>query len=214
MQRTRMPSAFVVVTLVIPFLGGACSVLFTHGPPAGNASMAEFRCTTNPTAPIVDVALATLNMGATISSAAKDGDYDLHESDQTIASGFVWTTILGVSAAIGFEKVGKCAAAKRSLAQRQAQAMGATESAVQKVAVTPAVDTLPVGTRMQLVARAFNGRGGEFISKTFRWSSSNEAVVAVSEFGVVTARTAGTVLIAANADNVVGTASVVVVTAR
>jgi uncharacterized protein (DUF2062 family) len=78
------------------------------------------------------------------------------------------------------------------------------------VEVTPAADTLVPDEHVQLVARAFEPSGGVFLNKTFRWSSSNDAIASVSASGVVTAHAPGTALIAANTDNVIGTASLVV----
>jgi len=50
--------------------------------------------------------------------------------------------------------------------------------------------------------------------RPFLWSSSNDAIASVSNAGLVTAHAAGTVVIAANAGNVVGTARIVVTAPR
>jgi uncharacterized protein YjdB len=78
------------------------------------------------------------------------------------------------------------------------------------VEITPRADTLRAGDSIQLVAKALDGSGGYYINKIFRWSSSNDAIASVSNSGLVTAHAPGTVVIAANADNVVGTANMVV----
>ena len=44
----------------------------------------------------------------------------------------------------------------------------------------------------------------------FVWSSSNDAIASVNNAGLVTAHATGAVVIAANTDNVVGTANIVV----
>jgi uncharacterized protein YjdB len=81
---------------------------------------------------------------------------------------------------------------------------------VQTVVVNPAMDTLSVGEQSQLRATAYNSSGGTIPDEVFRWSSSNDAVASVSNAGLVTARAPGSVVIAANTDNVVGTASIFV----
>jgi uncharacterized protein YjdB len=48
----------------------------------------------------------------------------------------------------------------------------------------------------------------------FAWSSSNDAIASVSSAGLVTAHGPGTVVIAANTSNVVGTASILVTAPR
>jgi uncharacterized protein YjdB len=58
---------------------------------------------------------------------------------------------------------------------------------------------------------AYDAVGEVIAAGRFKWSSSNDAIASVSNFGLVTAHTSGEVVIAANADNVVGTVRVVVV---
>ncbi len=77
--------------------------------------------------------------------------------------------------------------------------------------VSPAVDTLEIGERVQLVATPYNSSGGIISNKTFTWSSSNDAIASVSRAGLVMAHANGGVIIAANTENVVGTARIVVV---
>jgi len=73
------------------------------------------------------------------------------------------------------------------------------------------VDTLrAVGEQIQLAAAAYNSAGFAIPNKRFTWSSSNEAIASVSNFGLVTAHAAGEVVITANTDNVAGAVSVVV----
>ena len=81
---------------------------------------------------------------------------------------------------------------------------------VQAVMVTPPEDTLAVGQRVQLVASAHSSSGTVVPNRAFMWSSSNDAIASVSNAGLVTAHAAGTVVIAANTGNVVGTARIVV----
>jgi hypothetical protein len=166
---------------------------------------------------MVDVALATLSAGVSVKSAATDESYDSRSTNETLVVGVLRATLWGVSAAIGFEKVSKCIVATRQLAERKARGPaggGVGGTGVQTVVITPGADTLMVGDSIQLVAKAVDAKGGVYINKAFRWSSSNAAVASVNETGNVSAHAAGTVLIAANADNVVGTTNIVVVSAR
>jgi uncharacterized protein YjdB len=196
--------------LLLPFLGAGCGVLFTHGPPAGHEKLTTFRCTKIVAAPVLDVLLASVSVALSIKSAENQPSYDPH-SNEILAVALLRASVLGVSAAVGFDKVSKCVAARRQLAERKARAPGGSAPTnVQRVEITPAIDTLKAGEHIQLVARALNASGGVFLSKSFRWSSSNDSIASVSDTGLVIARATGTVVIAANADNVIGTASVVV----
>jgi len=76
--------------------------------------------------------------------------------------------------------------------------------------VTPPEDTLAVGQRVQLFASAHSSSGTAVPNRDFMWSSSNDAIASVSNAGLVTAHAAGTVVIAANTGNVVGTARIMV----
>lgn len=219
MQRTRAPSTLVTLVPFIPLLCGACGVLFTHGPPPDHGNLTTFGCTRSAAAPMLDVAFATLSMGMAVKDAANQDLHDTHETNQALVGGVLEAAIWGVSAAIGFDRVRKCAAAMRQLGERQAQAPGGGGTrvyglGVETVAITPVADTLLPGEHVQLVANAFTPSGGVFLNKMFRWSSSNAAVASISDSGLVTAHAPGTVVIAANTDNVVGTASIVVISAR
>jgi hypothetical protein len=221
MPRTRARSTLVILLLLAPLVCGACGLLLTHGPPAGHGNLANFRYTRSVVGPVVDVVLATLSIGFALKDAANEPDYYGNETNKILLVGAARATIWSVSSAIGFDKVRKCVVATRQLAERRAHTPsgggGATRvygPNVQRVEITPAADTLLPAERLQLVATAFAPSGGVFLNKLFRWSSSNDAVASISDSGVVTGRAPGTVVIAANADNVIGTASVVVVSAR
>jgi hypothetical protein len=87
-------------------------------------------------------------------------------------------------------------------------ATGHIANSVARVVVLPSLRTLSVGEEVQLGATAI-GTQGETVQTMFRWSSSNDAIASVNS-GLVTAHADGEVVIAANADNVVGTATIVV----
>jgi uncharacterized protein YjdB len=191
---------------------GACGFIFSHAPPEGHEEMDYFTCTDNNAGPIIDVIWASLNvLGALVAA----GDPDAYEnSSQIIAVGLSWGVLSGAAAGVGFNKTKKCKAAKRAQAQRQGQGARedtrAGDTVVQAVVVSPDAATLTVGQRIQLVATALNSSGGSVPNKMFTWSSSNDAIASVNNAGQVTAHAVGSVVIAANTDNIVGTTNVVV----
>jgi uncharacterized protein YjdB len=78
------------------------------------------------------------------------------------------------------------------------------------VAVTPATVTLRRTNTRQLTAVARNAQNQVIDGRTFRWNSSNTAIVAVDQTGRVTAVAAGTATISAETDQTVGLAQMVV----
>ena len=134
--------------------------------------------------------------------------------------GLSWGIFSGAAAGVGFNKSKKCKAAKRALAARRMQDRverrepPPADLVVQAVVLNPAADTLRVGERVQLTATAYSSGGVTIPNKPFRWSSSNDAIASVNNAGLVTAHASGTVVIAANTDNVVGTANIVVASRR
>lgn len=177
--------------------------------------MDYFACTESNAGPIIDVIWGGLNvLGALIIA----GDPDAYDNPGgTIAIGLAWGVLSGSAAGVGFTKSTKCRAAKQQLAERQAQGRQpqvdtpGRESTVQAVVVSPPRDTLSVGQRVQLAAAAHSSSGAAIPNRVFAWSSSNDAIASVSAAGLVTAHGTGSVVIAARTDNVVGTATVVVV---
>jgi hypothetical protein len=180
--------------------------------------MQHFSCTEGNAGPIIDAIWAGLSV---ISAAAAAADPDYYEDqgydpEALVTGGLIWGAVSGTAAGVGFNKSKKCRAAKLQLAQRQSQlqlpaAPLTADAIVQAVVISPAADTLvAVGAQIQLVATALNSRGVAVVNKLFRWSSSNDAIASVSNAGLVTAHANGAVVIAANADNIVGTAYVVV----
>jgi hypothetical protein len=161
-----------------------------------------------------------LNILGALAIAGNKDNYD--NPDQAVASGFIWAVISGVSAGVGFDRVNKCVAAKRALAQRQgsppttpAQGGGSVGLApIQTVLIMGGRDTLTVGEQEQFVAKAFDASGTVILGRPFTWSSSNDAIASVSNAGLVTTHATGTAVIAANSDNVVGTERIVVVPAH
>jgi uncharacterized protein YjdB len=205
-----------VVLGVLSFGTTGCGFLLTHGPPDDHRERTSFSCTESNGGPIVDVVWAVLNLaGATI--IASDPD-QFENSDAAIVGSLTWTAVGTASAVVGFNKTKRCRAAKRELASRHEAALdqrvgpepAPADLVVRAVVISPAADTLTVGGRLQLRATAYNSSGGVIPNKAFSWSSSNDAIASVSPAGLVTAHASGRVVVAANTDNFVGTASIFV----
>ncbi len=206
--------ATVALLVLLPMTTGACGFLFSHAPPEGYEQMDYFSCTEGNVGPALDIVWASLNLVGAMMAASNPDTYE--NSDQIIAVGLSWAIVSGISAGVGFSKSKKCRAAKRQLAERQASEQGAdietrvVDAVVAAVVVSPDAVTLAVDERIQLVATAVNASGGVIPNKTFTWSSSNDAIASVSNSGQVTAHAGGSVVIAANTNNIVGTAKVLV----
>jgi len=200
--------------LCLPLLTAAsgCGFLFTHGPPTGHEQLEYIPCTESDAGPILDIVWGGLNVIGALVIASSPDEYD--NPDAAVAGGFGWGVLSGFSAASGFKKVSACKGARQALAQRQAARLGpitiGDSMTVMAVVITPAADTLAVGAQQQLVAAAHNSSGASVGGRVFTWSSSNDAIASVSNAGLVTAHAAGSVIIAANTNNVVGTATILV----
>ena len=201
--------------VLIAGIGGlaasGCGFILTNAPPAGHGTMADFSCTESNGGPIVDIVWASLNLLGALGAASEPDAYE--NADAIVSVGLAWTAFSGAAAIVGFNKTARCRDAKRALAARSrvsTQSPGLMDTMVLGVTITPPRDTLLVGNQRQLIAAAHNSAGVMIPLRTFRWSSSNDAIASVSNAGLVTAHAAGTAVIAANTENVVGTATVVV----
>ncbi len=87
---------------------------------------------------------------------------------------------------------------------------GPTAPTVATVTVTPATNTLTIGSTAQLAAAATTSSGAAVGGLTATWSSSAQSVATVSGAGLVTAVAAGTSTITATMGGVSGTAALVV----
>lgn len=198
-----------------------CGFLITKGPPAEHELMTGFSCTESNAGPILDVVWAGLNLaGAMVAVGQSEDDYYYYEYDReaVIAVGLGWAVLSGASAAVGFGKTSACRKAKQAMYMRLQQAKTqmridtpVVDTLAWAVLIAPSADTLHVGEQVQLLATAHTSAGTAIPFKRFRWSSSNDAIAAVNNAGLVVALAPGAVVVAANADNVVGTASIVVV---
>lgn len=201
--------------LCLPLLTAAsgCGFIFTHGPPTGHEQLEYIPCTESDAGPVIDLVWGGLNVIGAVIIAADPETYP--NAGVSVASGFGWGVLSGFSASSGFKKANACKAARQALAQRQAArgiapgsvADGAT---VMSVVITPTADTLAVGEQLQLTAAAHNSSGAAVPGRMFTWSSSNDAIASVSNAGLVKAHAPGSVVIAANTNNVVGTATLLI----
>ena len=221
----RIVTRAVTVTLLGFALFGtaACGYVLTQGPPEGHRQMTAFTCSESNTGPILDAVQAGASvflalLGAT--SNTDGGGYGAPSSGAMVASGIAVGLAYGVSAGIGFHRTSECRAAMRQWRARQAQGHPSliegqlVASVAQAVVVRPPADTLAVGAQLQLVAAAYGSSGAVIPDKPFVWTSSNDAIASVGAAGLVTAHASGSVVIAARADNAVGTASALVVASR
>ncbi len=85
-----------------------------------------------------------------------------------------------------------------------------TPEAAATVTITPSTLTLRRTNTRDLSATARNSQNLIITGRTFRWSSSNSSVVAVDQNGRVTALAAGNVVVTAESDQTVGSASIIV----
>jgi uncharacterized protein YjdB len=85
-----------------------------------------------------------------------------------------------------------------------------TPEAAASVTVNPAAITLRKTNTRQLSATARNAQNQLITGRTFRWNSSNTAIAAVDQNGLVTAIGTGTAVITAETDQTVGQAQVIV----
>ena len=217
-KRCGLRPMTISLLALMPLTTG-CGFILSHGPPEGHEQLDYFSCTESNTGPIIDVILGSLNVAfAIVVAGDPDGFYG--DADQAIVSGLLWGVLSGSAAGVGFSKSKKCKAAIQALVARQMQGRmegrepPPADLVVQAVVLNPPADTLRVGERVQLTATAYSSGGLALPNKPFRWSSSNDAIASVSNAGLVTAHASGTVVIAANTDNVVGTANIVVTSRR
>jgi hypothetical protein len=209
-----MNATRLIATGVLTLSLSGCGFLLTKGPPPGHQQLDSFSCTDDNAGPILDIVWGSLNvLGALVIASDPDAYSD---PGLSTASGIAWGVVSAFSAASGFKKTRDCRQALAQLAARSGQRQPAAGAAptgtpeVQAVVLTPADDTLAVGQRVQLVARAHTSSGAEIENRAFSWSSSNDAIASVSAAGLVTAHAPGSVVIAANTGNVVGTARILV----
>ena len=86
------------------------------------------------------------------------------------------------------------------------------DDAIASIEVTPATDSLVVGSTAQLTAVARDGDGNTIADASLTWTSSSDGVATVSASGQVTGQSAGTAVITASGGGETADASVTVFT--
>lgn len=211
----------ILLALLPPLLTG-CGFVFTKGPPTGHEQMDSFTCTESNAGPILDIVWGGLNLLAAIQMSSNPTAYGYSSSSEVVGIGVAWAGFSSLSAASGFKKSKQCHRALQQLAERNAQrranpagpVLPTDMPSVQAVEVSPSEHTLAVGERVQLVASAHSSSGAVIPNRDFTWSSSSDTIASISNAGLVSAHAAGTVVIAANAGNVIGRARIVVTAPR
>lgn len=196
----RHVGSMVFLYLLVVQASG-CGYIVSQGPPDSHAQLDNFSCTESNAGPIIDIIWLGL-VGVTLAT----GDVSNYDAARVILASGASLGILGSAAAVGFNKSKRCRAAKRQLAERQAQTR-----IPRGVVVSPSVDTLSIGERVQLTATAHSSSGHPIPGAVFTWSSSNAAVSSVTGSGLVTGHAIGAATIVARTDTVIGTAHVVIV---
>lgn len=205
-----MTRAVTVVGLLSLLLTG-CGFLISQGPPTGHEHMNSFSCTESNAGPTIDIVWATLNVLGAVAAMSQPDAYE--NSGQIVAVGLGWGVVSSLSAASGFKKSKQCRQALQQLADRNMRVTAPDTSGgppAAAVVITPSNDTLAVGEQLQLLAEVHGSSGAVIPNKDFTWSSSNDAIASVTNAGLVSAHASGSVVIAANSNNVVGTARIVV----
>lgn len=103
----RSMALLAASALVLP----ACSFVFVRGPRTGRETYGQVRCTTSRAAPIIDTAIAGLQLvrvgyAASLTSDDYRGTTLSREADIGIGAGLL--LLAGVSAAYGFGTVAEC----------------------------------------------------------------------------------------------------------
>jgi Big-like domain-containing protein len=200
-RRSTSHVRIVTCLLLLSVSASGCGFIFSHGPPEGHARLDDFSCTESNAGPITDIIWLGL-FGLTLATGDL-GDYD---PARVVVASSALTAVSGSAAVVGFNKSKRCRAAKRQLAERQVQAR-----VPRGVVVSPRVDTLAVGERVQFTATAHTSSGLHISTAVFTWSSSNDAIASVTDAGLVEGHAIGSVVITARTDRVIGTAHLIVV---
>ncbi|MBL0169468.1 MAG: Ig-like domain-containing protein [Gemmatimonadaceae bacterium] len=174
-------------------------------------------CNLNPNVSACSVTIAPssisvpVNGAVNVSASAFDCDGNsirnktINYQSANTAVATVTTTgqVIGIS--VGQTSVSAVANGKSGTAQ-----VTVTPEVANTVTVSPATFTLRLTNVKTFSATAKNATGTVITGRTFRWSSSNSSIASVDQSGSVTALTPGNVVIAADADGVIGNASLTV----
>lgn len=200
-DRFRRHLARVAARSVVPVLGLA----------------ALWGCDLNPNVEACSVSVAPsnitvpVNSSLTISGTAfdcsgnsiKSKTINFSSANTAVATVTTSGQVIGVS-------VGQTTIAGVANGQQGTAQVTVTPELPTTVTVSPATLTLRLTNQKQLTATAKNAQGTAITGRTFRWSSSNSSIASVDQAGNVTALAAGNVIIAADADGILGNAAITV----
>ena len=134
-------------------------------------------------------------------NSIRDKTINFTSNNTSIATVTTSGQVIGVS--VGQTTVSAVANGKNGTAQ-----VTVTPELATTVTVSPATTTLRLTNQKQLTATAKNASGVVITGRTYRWSSSNSSIASVDQSGNVIALTPGSVVIAADADGIIGNASI------
>ncbi len=111
-RRTVAATLVACIAVGVPIFGGGCSLVFVRPPKKEESGRSEAAaCTSNRTAPALDVVLSSLQAIRTVFALGlSDKDYQgmALTRDSDIALGLVFTTLFATSAVYGFTTTGTC----------------------------------------------------------------------------------------------------------
>ncbi len=162
---------------------------------------------------IVAPATVTMRVGATATLQPRTLDADgsvltgrtitWSSSNPAVATVSATGSVVGVAA-------GAATVTATSEGRSGQAAVTVTLPPVQTVAVTPAADTVGIGTEKQHTAVLRDAAGTILTGRAISWNSANVTIATVSSTGVVTGQAPGTTTISATSEGRIGTASVLV----
>lgn len=155
----------------------------------------------------------TLRAGATLTLSVRVRDPDGNaidnvpvywsSSDQRIAT----VSSTGVVTAT---KAGEVTIAASALGKSATQRFTITDREVASVQIVPTSVSVRIGTTVTLTAHTTDAEGATLVGRALEWTSSNTAIAAVTNTGVITGVQAGAVTITATSEGRSGTAAVTV----
>lgn len=155
----------------------------------------------------------TLRAGATLTLGVRVRDSDGNaidnvpvywsSSDQRIA-------IVSSTGVVTATKAGEVTIAASALGKSATQKFTITDREVASVQIVPTSVSVRIGTTVTLMAQTTDAEGATLVGRALEWSSSNTAIAAVTNAGVITGVQAGAVTITATSEGRSGTAAVTV----